>query len=124
VEAERTDPNSLLAWYQALIRLKKTNPAFAHGDNTMLDATNTKVLSWLRQTSGAPPVFISVNFTAESQSVSLTVPAGNEFTTLLKTPGGEPGDAGPIDRGKVSVSMQLGPYGVYIGEVQSRNITE
>ena len=31
VKAEEGDPNSLLAWYRALIRLKKTNPAFENG---------------------------------------------------------------------------------------------
>ncbi len=49
----------MLAWYQTLIQLKKTNPAFAHGDNVMLDTTNTKVLSWMRQTAGAPTVVVS-----------------------------------------------------------------
>jgi glycosidase len=48
-DGERADPNSLLTWYQSLIRMKKTNPALAHGDNVMLDTTNTKVLSWMRR---------------------------------------------------------------------------
>ena len=71
VKAEESDPNSLLTWYQTLIRLKKTNPAFAHGDNSMLDTANTKVLSWMRQAPGAPTVVVSVNFTAEPQTVNL-----------------------------------------------------
>ena len=54
VKAEETDPDSLFIWYQALIRLKKTNPAFALGDETMLDTSNNKVLSWMRQAPGAP----------------------------------------------------------------------
>jgi len=54
VQAEEADPNSLLAWYKALIHLKKTNPAFADGTDIMLDPENTKVLSWMRQRDGAP----------------------------------------------------------------------
>jgi alpha-glucosidase len=111
VKADETQPNSLLDWYKTLIQLKKTNPAFAHGDNMMLDTENTKVLSWLRQTSGSPSVVVSVNFTAEPQTVSLTVPnAGGSVKTLLKTPGA----ADPASLSKI----ELGPFGVFVGEVQ------
>jgi glycosidase len=111
VKAEEGQPDSLFTWYQTLIRLKKTNPAFAHGDNLMLDTANTKVLSWMRQASGAPSVVVSVNFTADPQTVSLSVPnASSNVKTLLKTPGA----ADPTSIGQI----QLGPYGVYIGELQ------
>jgi alpha-glucosidase len=111
VKAEKADPASMLAWYQSLIRLKKTNAAFAHGDNQMLDTDNTKVLSWARKTEGAPVVVVSVNFTAEPQTVSLSLPwPGGKTKTLLKTPGA----ADPVSLG----AIELGPYGVYIGEVQ------
>jgi alpha-glucosidase len=111
VKAEIADPNSLLAWYQSVIRLKKTNLAFARGDNTMLDTTNNKVLSWLRRAPGAKPVVISANFTAEPQTVSLTVPGfSGKVKTLLKTSGAaDPGSIGQI---------QLGPFGVYVGEIE------
>jgi alpha-glucosidase len=111
VKAEEGDPNSLLAWYRSLIHLKKTNPVFAHGDNTMLDSNNTKVLSWVRQTTGAPPVVVAVNFTAAPQTVSLSVPGSTgKMKTLLITPGAhEPASLQEIE---------LGPYGVYIGEMQ------
>jgi alpha-glucosidase len=111
VKAEEADPNSLLAWYRTLIRLKKTNPSLARGENTMLDTANTKVLSWARKADGAPAVVVSVNFTAQPQIVSLTTPwAGGKTKTLLKTPGAKD----PVSLG----AIELGPYGVYIGEVQ------
>jgi alpha-glucosidase len=114
VEAEKEDPNSLLAWYRSLIRLKKTNPAFADGENLMLDTENTKVLSWMRQAHGTARVVVAVNFTAEPQAVSLTAnEAGmqaRQLKTLLKTPGG-------VDPARLD-SIPLGPYGVYIGEVK------
>jgi alpha-glucosidase len=111
VKAEESDPDSLFDWYKTLIRLKKTSPAFAHGDNVMLDAENNKVLSWMRQTPGAPFVVVSVNFTADPQTVSLSIPnAGSNVKTLLKTPGA----ADPTSIGQI----QLGPFGVYVGELQ------
>jgi alpha-glucosidase len=114
VKAEESDPDSLLAWYKALIRLKKTVPAFENGANIMLDTENTAVLSWMRQAPGAPQVVVSVNFTAKPQTVNLTMDGAGiraqKVKTLLKTPGAA--DPAALDR------IELGPYGVYIGEVQ------
>jgi alpha-glucosidase len=111
VKAEKAAPDSLFAWYQALIRLKKTNPALAAGTETMLDNENPNVLSWVRQASGNLSVVVSVNFTAEPQSVSLSVPGpGATLRTLLKTPGAPD---------QVSLqAIQLGPYGVFVGELR------
>lgn len=110
VKAEEANPDSLFAWYQQLIRLKKTNPAFTLGKDTMLDVDNPKVLSWMREATGNPPVIVCANFTAEPQTVSLAVPgAGASLKTLLKTPGA-PDPVSPKE-------IQLGPFGVYIGEV-------
>ena len=111
VKAEEPQPDSLFAWYRELIRLKKTNPAFADGNNVLLDTANTKVLSWMRQAPGVPTVVVATNFTAMPQTVSLKVPgAGSSVKTLLKTPGAkEPASLRAIP---------LGPFGVYIGEVE------
>ena len=77
----------------------------------MLDTANSKVLSWMRQTPGAPSVVVSVNFTADPQTVSLNIPnAGGNVKTLLKTPGAA--DPASINQ------IQLGPFGVYVGELQ------
>jgi alpha-glucosidase len=114
VQVEQPEPNSLLNWYESLIRLKKTNAAFAQGDETMLDTDNDKVLSWVRQAPGSPAVVVSLNFTADPQTVSLTLPGSNagsgKLTTLLKTPDAQ--DPASLQ------AIQLGPYGVYVGEVE------
>jgi alpha-glucosidase len=111
VQAEKADPNSLLAWYRSLIRLKKTNLALARGTNVMLDTSNSKVLSWVRQAPGAPAVVVTANFTAQPQTVSLAVPgSGGKIKTLLKTPGAA--DPATLNR------IVLAPFGVYVGEVQ------
>jgi alpha-glucosidase len=114
VETQKGDPNSLLAWYRSLIRLKKTNPAVANGANVMLDTDNIKVLSWLRQAAGAAEVVVTVNFTAVPQTVNLAASGSGmkaaHLHTLLKSPGAP--DPVSLDR------IALGPYGVYIGEVR------
>jgi alpha-glucosidase len=111
VKAEQANPNSLLAWYRVLIRLKKTNPTLSSGDDTMLDTDNANVLSWVRHAPGLPSIVVSVNFTADPQTVSLNAPEiGGVPTTLLKTPGA----ADPASL----MGIHLGPFGVYIGEVQ------
>ena len=111
VKTEESDPNSLLAWYKALIELKKTNPLFIHGDNIMLDTENTKVLSWMRKGSGNAAVVIATNFTAEPQTVNLASgTSSGKLTTLLKTPG----SSDPTSLEKI----ELPAYGVYIGEVK------
>jgi alpha-glucosidase len=111
VQNEEKNPDSLLAWYRALIRLKKSNAALAQGDNVMLDTSNDKVLSWMRQAPGAPAVVVSANFTAQPQTVNLAAGVkGSGLHTLLKSPGGV--DPASPDH------IELAPFGVYIGEVQ------
>jgi alpha-glucosidase len=113
VESQKSDPNSLLAWYQALIRLKKTNASIARGDQIMLDTQNTKVLSWVRHAAGISPVIVAVNMTADPQTVNLTTGsklAAGPLRTLVLTPGGP-------DPASLS-SVSLGPFGVYIGQLE------
>jgi alpha-glucosidase len=114
VKAQESDPHSLLAWYESLIQLKKNNPVLAQGAQMMLDNENPKVLSWMRQAPGASPIVVSVNFTAEAQTVNLTggsagLKAG-PVRTLFKSPGGS--DPASLDH------IDLGAFGVYIGQVQ------
>jgi alpha-glucosidase len=113
VKAEDADPHSLLAWYESLIQLKKHNPVLAHGAEVMLDTENSKVLSWLRQEQGGAKVVVSVNFTAEAQTVNLTGGGGDlkpgPVRTLFKSPGGT--DPASLDH------IDLGAFGVYIGQV-------
>ncbi len=113
VAAEQDDPGSLFNWYRTLIRLKKTVPAFENGANIMLDTGNTRVLSWMRQAPGVPQVVVSVNFTAQPQTVNLTIGGVGIEPRRLKTLLKSPGAADPASL----KSIALGPYGVYIGEL-------
>jgi len=112
-EAEK-DPNSLLHWYEQLIQMKKQDPALAEGEEIMLNTSDNNVLSWLRKDSNGDAVVVACNFTDQPQTVHLDVSAqgiqGTHATTLLKSPGA----ADPTSL----QSVQLGPYGVYIGKVE------
>jgi alpha-glucosidase len=72
------------------------------------------VLSWLRQTPGAPAMVVACNFTAEPQKVSFDLTqqgiSSKQAKTLLKTPGSS--DPASLDQ------VNLPPFGVYIGQVQ------
>ena len=111
-KAAEGDPDSLLAWYRGLIQLKKSNPAMEHGANVMLDESNPHVLSWMRQEAGSPTVVVSVNFSADPQTVNLSggsLKAG-PIKTLMKSPAGK--DPASLDH------IELGAFGVFVGQVE------
>ncbi|HEX6497372.1 MAG TPA: alpha-glucosidase [Acidobacteriaceae bacterium] len=114
VAEEVRDEDSLLNWYKQLIRLRRDNPALHSGKLMLLNTTDTKVLSWLRQTPGAPAVVVACNFTAEPQKISFDLTQqgirSKQAKTLLKTPGSS--DPTSLDQ------VNLPPFGVYIGQVQ------
>jgi alpha-glucosidase len=114
VATQKDDPHSLFAWYRSLIQLKKTVPALENGANMMLDTENHKVLSWMRQAPGTAQVVVSVNFTTEPQTVNLASSGAGvkprHVKTLLKSPG--------VAEPETLETIVLGPFGVYIGEVQ------
>ena len=114
VSAEEHDPNSMLHWYQQIIALKATNPALHDGEEIMLNTSDPHVLSWLRKTSDGQAVVVACNLTAEPQTVSFDLSAqgvrGTEARILLRTPGPARPDS--------LHSVQLGPYGVYIAQVE------
>ena len=109
VAAEEHEPNSMLDWYKSLIRLKKSVPSLATGQETMLARSSNTVLSWERKTPGEPAVVVAVNFTAAPQSVDLSA-AGGKAETLLKSP--ECADPATLQH------VELQPFGVYIGQVK------
>lgn len=114
VATQKNDPQSLFAWYQSLIGLKKSVPALEKGANIMLDTENHKVLSWMRQAHGATQVLVSVNFTAEPQTVNLAIGGAGVGPRHLKTLLKSPGATDPETLG----AIELEPFGIYIGEVR------
>ena len=114
VTAEEHDTNSMLHWYHQIIALKKSDAALRDGAETMLNNNDPHVLSWLRRAPDGESVIVACNFTDQPQTIRFDLsPQGIDATgvsTLMKTPGA----ADP----QSLRSVQLGPYGVYIGRVQ------
>ncbi len=114
VTAEEHNPDSMLHWYQQIIGLKKQDPALHDGAETMLNTSDEHVLSWLRKSDNGEAVIVACNLTDQPQTVSFDLSPqavnGSGVTTLLKTPGAS--DPASLH------SVQLGPYGVYIGRIQ------
>jgi alpha-glucosidase len=114
VEEEVRDDDSLLNWYKQLIRLRRENAALHSGTLTMLNTTDSKVLSWMRQAPGQPAVVVACNFTPERQRFSFDLSqhgiTSKQAKTLMKTPGSS--DPASLDQ------VNLPPFGVYIGQVQ------
>jgi alpha-glucosidase len=114
VKNEVMDFDSMLNWYKQLIEFRRSTPAMRDGKNIMLNTGDNNVLSWLRQAPGEPAVVVACNFTAQPQKVSFDLSAqgitSKQAKTLMKTPGSS--DPSSLD------SVQLPPFGVYMGQVQ------
>ncbi len=114
VAAEEPSQDSMLHWYQQLIALKKGDPALHDGAEIMLNTSDNRVLSWLRKGPDGESVVVACNFTDQPQTISFNLSAQGVQGTRMKTLMITPGAAEP----QSLHSIQLGPYGVYIGEVR------
>jgi alpha-glucosidase len=86
VKTEEPVPDSLLNWYKKLIELRANNPALHEGALTMLDPTNPNVLSYVRKgPPGSPSVVVSLNFTAQPQTVLLNLSGTGVTGSTVKT---------------------------------------
>ncbi|MGP8186402.1 MAG: alpha-glucosidase [Terracidiphilus sp.] len=114
VEAEASDPDSILNWYKRLIALRRTNSALHDGGEVLLDAGNPDVLAWLRQSPSGHTVVAICNFTAKDQTAAFHLPGQKieapHVKTLLKSPGQE--DVPSLD------AVHLAPFGVFLGEIE------
>ncbi len=111
VAVEKGQPDSLLNWYSGLIEMRRTNVAVHSGKMTMLDTSNTKVLSYLRRGADGRNVVVALNFTATPQTVSLTETRAGKASTLMT-------DATELKSVTSLDSLTLPAYGSWIGEVR------
>jgi alpha-glucosidase len=116
VKVETPDPDSLLNWYKKLIEMRAQNPAVRDGAMTMLDPTNANVLSYLRKgPAGSPSIVVSLNFTAQPQTVSLDLSGAgvtaNNVKTLMT-------DAPSLQSATSLTHIELPPFASWIASVQ------
>ncbi len=113
VEVEKGKPDSLLTWYTNLTALRKTNGAVHSGVMTMLDPSNSKVLSYLRKGDGGMTVVVALNFTNQPQEVKLDSGlVGNGKVSTLMT------DSQELKSTTKLGMMTLPPYGSWVGEIR------
>jgi alpha-glucosidase len=115
VQTELKEPNSLLNWHKKLIAMRREMPALRDGRMVMVDTTNPSVLSYVRTvTAGGHAVVISLNMTAQPQTIALDLtPAGisgKTMRTLLT-------DQASL-QGVTTTSMTLPAFSSWVGEVQ------
>ena len=112
VEAQQNDPSSLLNWMRNMIALRKLFQVFGRGSLRFLDASNRKVLAYIRQLDGETVLCVA-NLSRFAQPVQLDladldgmIPVEMlgyvEFPTIGKQP----------------YSLTLGPYGFLWLELQ------
>ena len=83
VQTETGQPDTLLTWTHDLIDLRRSYPALRDGGIVLLDTTNPSVLSYVRKAADGSAILVSLNFTAQYQTVHLDLAAagvGNHYT--------------------------------------------
>ncbi|WP_173932375.1 maltose alpha-D-glucosyltransferase [Chelativorans sp. Marseille-P2723] len=70
VEAQETDPSSLLNWVRRMIAVRKQHPAFGRGDFTMLYPGNRRILAYTRS-DGNETILCVANLSRSAQAVEL-----------------------------------------------------
>ena len=109
VASEMKDPASLLNYYTALIRLRKTNPALRSGDFALVNESDKNVLAFTRRAQDGSTVLVALNFTATQQIVAFRI--GSRARTLLST-FAKAGDTVDLK------ALALPAYGTFVGRVE------
>jgi len=81
VEAQERLPTSLLEWMRRLIRVRKRYKAFSRGTLEFLDATNTRVLAYIRRYENEV-ILCVVNLSRFVQPVELDLRAYNGWQPI------------------------------------------
>jgi alpha-glucosidase len=109
VATEAQRPGSTLNWYRTLIALRRSDPALLEGSYTAFDTQNDKVFSYARKTADRT-VVVSLNMTADPQTVSLADEAGGKNGKVLASTTGSK----TVDLSRLA----LAPFQAVVVEVQ------
>jgi maltose alpha-D-glucosyltransferase/alpha-amylase len=107
VEAQQSDPSSLLSWMRNMIALRKLFPVFGRGTLEFLNPANRKVLAYLRR-DDEQKVLCVANLSRFAQPVDLDLP---ELEGAIPVEMLGYVDFPPI--GKQPYRLTLGPYGFF-----------
>ena len=123
VASETADPNSLLNWNRTLIALRRANPALHDGGFVLLDPANPSVLTYVRTApAGSKPILISLNFTAQPQTVHLDLAAAgiaaHGLKLLLASDDLAAFACKDCAQPPMTVDLTLPPYASLVAEVQ------
>jgi alpha-glucosidase len=116
VQTETADPNSLLNWNRDLIAIRARNPVVHDGGFVLLDTANPNVLSYARTApTGGHAIVVSLNFTAQPQTVHLDLnPAGITSTAVKPLLC----DDATLQSTTTLTTFTLPPYTSLVAEVQ------
>ena len=113
VKSESADPDSLLSWHRQLIALRRTDSALRNGRTVMLDPSNANVLTYARLTPNGHAILVSLNMSAEAQSVDLKLKAAGLHPSHLKTLFSSPKGIQVTPESKLT----LPPFAAWVAEV-------
>ena len=108
VAEESKDPNSVLEFYKAVLKLRHTNQALLEGNYTAVNENDADVLSYLRVYKDQG-VVVALNMSDTPRTVELEL-KGNGFASVKDL----------LATGKSTAEgnhVSLEPYGVFIGEL-------
>jgi maltose alpha-D-glucosyltransferase/alpha-amylase len=71
VESQSRDPHSLLNWTRKMLAVRRAKHAFGRGNIRFLRPNNRKILAYLREVEGEPPILCVANLSRAPQAVEL-----------------------------------------------------
>ncbi|MEJ8796214.1 maltose alpha-D-glucosyltransferase [Trinickia caryophylli] len=71
VEAQTRDPHSLLNWTRRMLATRRSTHTFGRGSIRFLKPSNRKILAYLRELEGHPPILCVANLSRAPQAVEL-----------------------------------------------------
>ncbi len=107
VNSQEQDPSSLLKWHSRQLEMRRSHPAFATGELTFINTSNSSILAFTRRNDEETLLIVS-NFAANAQAVTLDL---SEYVnrTPVTLAGGSPFPR--IEDGPYM--MTLGKYDYY-----------
>ncbi|SAK76206.1 trehalose synthase [Caballeronia glebae] len=106
VESQSRDPHSLLNWTRKMLAVRRSKHAFGRGTIRFLRPANRKILAYLRELEGEPPILCVANLSRAPQAVELDLSEFDGSVPLEMT-----ADSPFPAIGKLTYLLTFPPYG-------------